>query len=165
MIKCNYIQNIRQEWLSTPIIGPSSSFILRSRENICISVAVVYYVYLYIGLLLYSIIHNPNSTIQYCWTTSSSLSRLILFTKFTFLSSSGLVFFRCFGRLVSAYSNKCGGLRCALSPVWDRPLGVKSVRASRPEDGLGINETYVPVQILHVLFGEENYLCFFFVEL
>ena len=34
--------------------------------------------------------------------------------------------------------NKSGGLRCALSPVWDRPLGVKSVRASRPEDGLGI---------------------------
>ena len=22
--------------------------------------------------------------------------------------------------------NKSGGLRCALSPVWDRPLGVKS---------------------------------------
>ena len=34
--------------------------------------------------------------------------------------------------------NKSGGLRCALSPVWDRPLGVKSVRASGPEDGLGI---------------------------
>ena len=33
---------------------------------------------------------------------------------------------------------KRGGLRCALSPVWDRPLGVKSVRASRPEDGIGI---------------------------
>ena len=31
-----------------------------------------------------------------------------------------------------------GGLRCALSPVWDRPLGAKSVRASRPEDGLVI---------------------------
>ena len=34
--------------------------------------------------------------------------------------------------------NQSGGLRCALSPVWDRPLGVKSVRTSRPEDGLEI---------------------------
>ena len=34
--------------------------------------------------------------------------------------------------------NKSGGLQCALSPVWDRPLAVKSLRASRPEDGLGI---------------------------
>ena len=34
--------------------------------------------------------------------------------------------------------NKSGGLRCALSPLWDRPLGVKAVRASRPEDGLGL---------------------------
>ena len=25
-----------------------------------------------------------------------------------------------------------------LSPLWDRPLGVKAVRASRPEDGLGL---------------------------
>ena len=34
--------------------------------------------------------------------------------------------------------NKSGGLRCALSLLWDRPFGVKSVRASRPEDGLGL---------------------------
>ena len=40
--------------------------------------------------------------------------------------------------------NKSGGLRCALSPVCDRPLGVKSVRASRPEDSLGIAETSHP---------------------
>ena len=29
-------------------------------------------------------------------------------------------------------------LRCALSPLWDRSLGIKAVRASRPEDGLGL---------------------------
>ena len=34
--------------------------------------------------------------------------------------------------------NKSGGLHYALSLVWDRPLGVKSVRSSRPEDGLGL---------------------------
>ena len=34
--------------------------------------------------------------------------------------------------------DKSGGLHCALSPVQDRPLGVKPVRASRPEDGLGL---------------------------
>ena len=34
--------------------------------------------------------------------------------------------------------NKSGGLRCALSPLWERPLGVKAVRASRPEYAVGL---------------------------
>ena len=34
--------------------------------------------------------------------------------------------------------NKSGGLRCALSPVWDRTLVVKAARASRPEEGLAL---------------------------
>ena len=30
--------------------------------------------------------------------------------------------------------NKSGGLHCVLSLLWDRPFGVKAVRANRPED-------------------------------
>ena len=35
-----------------------------------------------------------------------------------------------------------GGLRCALSPLWDGPLGVGAVRAGGPGGGLGLGRNW-----------------------